>query len=83
MLSHVTDLIGMTVYTDKGIVVGNVDDLIVDIDGLRIYGLYISRTNSKLVEDGVAVSVPYGWIKAVGDVILLRRFPQYVRKPKD
>ena len=78
METDVTNLIGLEIYTDKGYKLGVVDDVMLDTESQSIYGLYIERTNEGLVEDGVAVLVPYRWVRAVGDVILLKRFPAFV-----
>ena len=78
MMTESTELIGLEVYTDKGYLLGAVEDLLIDIDEYKIYGLYVENTNPLLIEDGVPVSVPYRWVKAVGDVILLKKFPSYV-----
>ncbi len=78
MMTESTELIGLEVYTDKGYLLGTVEDLLIDIDEYKVYGLYVEKTNPLLVEDGVPVSVPYRWVKAVGDVILLKKFPSYV-----
>ena len=78
METDVTNLIGLEIYTDKGYKLGVVDDVMIDTESQSIYGLYVERTNEGLVEDGVAVLVPYRWVRAVGDVILLKRFPAFV-----
>ncbi len=78
MMTESTELIGLEVYTDKGYLLGTVEDLLIDIEERKIYGLYVEKTNPLLVEDGVPVSVPYRWVKAVGDVILLKKFPSFV-----
>ncbi len=78
MMTESTELIGLEVYTDKGYLLGTVADILIDIEEHKIYGLYIESSNPLLVEDGVPVSVPYRWVKAVGDVILLKKFPSYV-----
>ncbi len=78
METDVTNLIGLEIYTDKGYKLGTVDDVMLDTESQSIYGLYVERTNEGLVEDGVAVLVPYRWVRAVGDVILLKRFPPFV-----
>lgn len=78
METDVTNLIGLEIFTDKGYKLGTVDDIMLDTESQSIYGLYVERTNEGLVEDGVPVLVPYRWVRAVGDVILLKRFPAFV-----
>ncbi|MCL4333888.1 MAG: PRC-barrel domain-containing protein [Candidatus Thermoplasmatota archaeon] len=78
METDVTNLIGVEIYSDRGYRLGAVNDVIVDFDSQTIYGLYVEKTNDGLVEDGVSVLVPYRWVRAVGDVIILKRFPNFV-----
>ena len=78
MKTEVTELTGMEVYTDKGHILGTVNDVILDVTEQKIYALYMNKTNTALVEDGVAVAVPYRWVRTVGDVIILKKFPSYI-----
>lgn len=78
MMTEATELIGLEIYTDKGYLLGTIKDVLLDVNEQMIYGLYVEKTNPLLVEDGVPVVVPYRWVKAVGDVILLKKFPSYV-----
>ena len=82
MLEEISELIGLQVYTDKGIFLGNVNNLIVDIDNCQVEGLFIGDTNPLLVEGSKPVSVPYRWIQSVGDIIILRYFPKRVSLKK-
>lgn len=79
MQAEVTELIGMDIYSDKGMLVGTISDVILDMDKQTIHGLYVERSNSVLVEGGVAISVPYRWIKAIGEIVLLKKFPSFVK----
>ncbi len=78
MMTEATELIGLEIYTDKGYLLGTIKDVLLDVNEQIIYGLYVEKTNPLLVEEGVPVVVPYRWVKAVGDVILLKKFPSYV-----
>jgi sporulation protein YlmC with PRC-barrel domain len=80
-MEYMRDIIELPVYTDKGILVGNVYDIILDSDSKSISGILIKETNRELVEDGVAVSIPYRWVKSIGDAVLLHIFPDHVKKP--
>ena len=78
MLEEVSELIGVQVYTNKGVFLGNVNNLIIDIDNCRVDGLFITDTNPLLVEDSRNIAVPFRWVQSVGDIILLRFFPKRV-----
>ncbi len=85
MLEEISELVGLQVYTHEGIFLGNVNNLVVDIDDSQVEGLFIGDTNPLLVEGSRAVSVPYRWIQSVGDIVILRYFPKRVslkKKPK-
>ena len=57
---------------------GNVSNLVVEVDENKVQGLFVSETNPQLVEGSKSVNVPYRWISAIGDVIILRYFPKRV-----
>jgi len=83
MLEEASELIGMQVYTPNGVFLGNVNNLVIDVDSRKVDGLFISESNPLLVEDSKAVNVPFRWIQAIGDIILLKYFPKRVsaRRP--
>lgn len=82
MLEEASELIGLQVYTPNGLFLGTVNNLVLDIENKKVDGLFISETNALLVEDSKAVNVPYRWISAVGDVVLLKYFPKRVTAGK-
>ncbi len=82
MLEEVSELIGVQVYTNKGTFLGNVSNVILDIENRNIDSLFITDTNPLLVEDSRNVAVPYRWVSSVGDIILLRFFPKRVSVKK-
>ena len=75
MLEEISEVIGLQVYTSKGIYLGNVSNVIIDINTATVDGLFISDTNPLLVEDSKNVSIPFRWIQSVGDIVILRFFP--------
>lgn len=75
MIDEVTILIGKEVFTHKGIRLGIVSDIILDIDNAIIDELLVTDTNLELVADGRDITVPYRWVKGVSDIIVLRYFP--------
>ncbi len=82
MLEEISELVGLQVYTHEGIFLGNINNLVVDIDDSQVEGLFIGDTNPLLVEGSRAVSVPYRWIQSVGDIVILRYFPKRVSLKK-
>jgi sporulation protein YlmC with PRC-barrel domain len=78
MMTELLEIVGLEVYTNDALYLGNVDNIVVDVDSRNIYGIYVRNTNPLLVEDSRSVLVPYRWIDSVGDMVLLRHFPGYV-----
>lgn len=78
MLEEASELIGLQVYTNRGIYLGTINNLVVDLDESKVQGLFISETNPLLVENSKAVNVPYRWIGNVGDIVILKYFPKKV-----
>jgi sporulation protein YlmC with PRC-barrel domain len=82
MLVEMTELLGRQIYTPDGRLLGEVDNVIVDVEAAKIDGLYIDETSPMLVEDSRPTNVPYRWVSAVNDVVLLKYFPRRVSVKK-
>jgi len=63
--------------------VGEVRSVSVDTDEDRIDALVLTDTNPLLVENSADVGVPYRWVSAVGDIIILSYFPEKVRAEEE
>jgi sporulation protein YlmC with PRC-barrel domain len=79
MLEEVTTLQDLEIYTNHGAFVGRVRDLVLDLAKKRVDGLYVEETNESLVEDAHSINVPYRWVQSVGDIIILKHFPERVQ----
>lgn len=78
VVTELTTYIGRPVYNHKGIFVGNVANVVIDLPTKRASGILIARTNPALVDGGRDIAVPYRWVTAIGDVVLLSTFPEHV-----
>ena len=78
MLVEMTELLGRQVYTAEGRLLGEVENVVVDVEGAKIDGLYVDETNPLLVDESKPVNVPFRWVSAVNDVVLLKFFPKRV-----
>ena len=78
MLEEVTSLLGLQIYTQFGVFVGVVNNVIVDLKTHKADSLYVDETNPTLVEASRSITVPFRWVQNVGDIILLRHFPTHV-----
>jgi sporulation protein YlmC with PRC-barrel domain len=85
MAEEVTSFLKLPVYTREGIYVGHIRNVFLDLDEKRVSSLLVTNTNPALVEGTVDVAVPYRWVNAVGDIIILSHFPQHIctTKKKD
>ncbi|MFB3766462.1 MAG: PRC-barrel domain-containing protein [Methanotrichaceae archaeon] len=73
MHADITSLLGLEVYTQKGIFVGKVDDAVLDPENGIISGLALGSVNRELFDQkGKGIVVPYRWITAVGDIVIMR-----------
>ncbi len=73
MHADITSLLGLEVYTQKGIFVGRVDDAVLDPEKGVISGLALGSVNKELFDQkSRGIVVPYKWITAVGDIIIMR-----------
>ena len=79
LLASITELIGLSVYTEGSQHVGTVTDIIIDTEKYCVDSVYIEKPNPLLVENSIAIGVPFRWIGAVGDIVILRHFPRYIR----
>jgi sporulation protein YlmC with PRC-barrel domain len=82
MLVEMTELLGRQIYTPDGRLLGDVDNVVVDVDSAKIDGLYVDETSPMLVEDSRPTNVPYRWVSAVNDVVLLKYFPRRISVKK-
>ena len=72
---EITSLVGREVYSNNGVFVGEVEDVRLDLDAQTVTGLALTQLSDELfasrIEPGKGVMIPYRWVRAVGDVILI------------
>ena len=72
---EITTLVGREVYTKNGVFVGEVEDLRLDMDRQSVTGLALREVNDELfgpdVRSSRGVILPYRWVQAVGDVVII------------
>lgn len=78
MLVEMTELLGRQIYTPDGRLLGEVDNLVVDVEASKLDGLFVQESSPLLVDESRPVNVPYRWVSAVNDVVLLKYFPKRV-----
>ncbi|MDH7517943.1 MAG: PRC-barrel domain-containing protein [Candidatus Thermoplasmatota archaeon] len=80
--SEITSFLKLPVYTRDGVYIGYVKNIFLDMDEKRVSSLLVTNTNPALVDGNVDVAVPYRWVNAVSDIIILSYFPSRVTAPK-
>ncbi|QSZ66994.1 photosystem reaction center subunit H [Methanofollis aquaemaris] len=82
MKTQVTQLFGMNVYTEKAVYVGDVDDVLLDIDGKKIESLAVGNLNTDIADPKGhrGYLIPYRVIKTIGDIIIIRHISSAFRK---
>ncbi|WP_248895974.1 PRC-barrel domain-containing protein [Haloplanus halobius] len=72
---EITTLVGREVYSNNGVFVGEVEDVRLDLSQQSVTGLALGELSQELfasrIESGKGVMIPYRWVRAVGDVILI------------
>ena len=84
---EITTLVGREVYSNNGVFVGEVEDLRLDLDAELVTGLALRETNDELfneyTEAGQGVLIPYRWVRAVGDVILINDVVERLKETEE
>ena len=65
-MKKLSELNGMKVYTDHARYIGAVEDAVIDDKVGGIVGLIFERKGTK------ALSIPYGSIMAIGEIVLIQ-----------
>ncbi|MEA1984945.1 MAG: PRC-barrel domain-containing protein [Euryarchaeota archaeon] len=83
MRADITSLFGLNVYTNTGTYVGQVADLVVDVNEGDVSGIAVSDINRKLFDvPGRGVIIPYRWVITTGDIVLIRDVVSRFKKPE-
>ncbi|AKU07743.1 MULTISPECIES: PRC-barrel domain-containing protein [Haloferax] len=84
---EITTLVGREVYSNNGVFVGEVEDVRLDLDHETVTGLALTALNDELfrnqIEPGKGVLIPYRWVRAVGDVILINDVIERLKNPEE
>jgi sporulation protein YlmC with PRC-barrel domain len=77
METHITDLFGLQIYTDKGMFIGEVEDVVLDVDQKKMEALVVGKVNDQLFElkNFKGLKIPYRIISAIDDIVLIRHLP--------
>jgi len=83
---EITTLVGREVYTNNGVFIGQVEDLRLDLDAEEVTGLAVHELNADLFDSETTSSrgviVPYRWVQAVGDIIIVNDLVERIQRQK-
>jgi len=86
MPQEITTLVGREVYSKNGVFVGEVEDIRLDLDREEVTGLALHQLNAELFDDEIrrsrGVIIPYRWVQAVGDVVIVNDIVERLRRPE-
>ena len=84
---EITSLVGREVYSNNGVFIGEVEDLQLDMNAERVTGLALGEINRELfgarVDGSRGILVPYRWVRAVGDVVLVNDAVEQIKGTDD
>ncbi|WP_158056863.1 PRC-barrel domain-containing protein [Halorussus halophilus] len=84
---EITTLVGREVYSNNGVFVGEIEDVRLNVDACAVTGLALGELNSELftnvTEGGQGVMIPYRWVRAVGDVVLINDIIERLQQPEN
>ncbi len=84
---EITSLVGREVYSNNGVFVGEVEDIKLDLGTEVVTGLAIRDPNQELFGDQIrntrGVLIPYRWVRAVGDVVLVNDVIERLQTPEE
>ena len=84
MRAELTSLFGLNIYTNNGVYVGKLQDLVIDIEEQKITGLAVSDINRELFDlSSRGVIIPYRWVITAADIIIIRDIVQRYKKRKE
>jgi len=84
MQAEVSTLFGLNIYTEKGIYIGKVDDVVLEVNEKKTTGIAATKLNPNMFDSGSrGVVVPFRWVTAIGDVILIRHVKDQFKKPEE
>lgn len=80
MLEEISKIEGLEIYSPNGIFVGYADKYVIDPEDKRVTGIFMESASPVVADADVSIKIPYRWVQSIGDVIILKTFPEYVYK---
>ncbi|HDD59777.1 MAG: PRC-barrel domain-containing protein [Thermoplasmata archaeon] len=78
MLEEINSIFNLPVYTPWGAYLGDLVNAVIDANEAEITSLVVANTNPALVVDSAPIAIPFRWVQAIGDIVILKYFPSSV-----
>ncbi len=77
MRNQITDMFELKVYTEKSVYVGEVEDILIDVEAKKMESVVVGKLNQQLVDikNFKGLKVPFRIIRSIGDIVLIRHLP--------
>jgi sporulation protein YlmC with PRC-barrel domain len=74
MRNQITDMFELKVYTEKSVYVGEVEDILIDVEAKKMESVVVGKLNQQLVDikNFKGLKVPFRIIRSIGDIVLIR-----------
>ncbi|HON81444.1 MAG TPA: PRC-barrel domain-containing protein [Methanoregulaceae archaeon] len=84
MRNQITEMFELKVYTEKSVFVGEVEDVLIDVESKRMESIVVGKLNQQLVDikNYKGLKIPFRIIRSIGDIVLIRHLPGAFR-PED
>ncbi|MFZ2412526.1 MAG: PRC-barrel domain-containing protein [Candidatus Methanoperedens sp.] len=84
MQAEVSTLFGLNVYTEKGVYIGKIDDVMLEVSEKKVQGLAVTKLNKDMFDtSGKGTIIPYRLVTAVADIVLIRHVKDTFKKPEE
>lgn len=85
MTNQITDIIGLKIYSENGTFIGEVEDLVLDIDSKRVESIAAGKLNPDVIEVKThkGIKIPFRLVKSISDVVVIRHIPNMFRGDAD
>jgi sporulation protein YlmC with PRC-barrel domain len=77
MRNQITDMFELKVYTEKSVYVGEVEDILIDVESKKMESVVVGKLNQQLVDikNYKGLKIPFRIIRSIGDIVIIRHLP--------
>ncbi|HJJ48629.1 MAG TPA: PRC-barrel domain-containing protein [Methanocorpusculum sp.] len=85
MKRQLSELYGMSVYSEKAAYLGKIADITLDVVNKRVNGLALKEVNQDIIDlkNFAGVIIPFRIVKVVGDIVIVRHIPGSFKTPSE